>query len=216
MIRGIVEREPVPEFDSGAEYIYGTALLLSTYANLPSIFRRPDDIEGLVRDTYDRSFTPPVGWEEVWEKAREESLFDEDSAHSKSSTFRLPSPRRRTSYDAMFSQLISDEGASGDERGAAQVRDAEPAVEVIPIRRTEYGYQPWGLDEEVLDGAELSYSAAFHLASSTVRLPVRMTRWESDFDAVVDALEDATPEQWRAHFLPVSYTHLTLPTICSV
>ena len=201
MIRGIVEREPVPEFDSGAEYIYGTALLLSTYANLPSIFRRPDDIEGLVRDTYDRSFTPPVGWEEVWEKAREESLFDEDSAHSKSSTFRLPSPRRRTSYDAMFSQLISDEGASGDERGAAQVRDAEPAVEVIPIRRTEYGYQPWGLDEEVLDGAELSYSAAFHLASSTVRLPVRMTRWESDFDAVVDALEDATPEQWRAHFL---------------
>ena len=142
-----------------------------------------------------------MGWEEVWEKAREESLFDEDSAHSKSSTFRLPSPRRRTSYDAMFSQLISDEGASGDERGAAQVRDAEPAVEVIPIRRTEYGYQPWGLDEEVLDGAELSYSAAFHLASSTVRLPVRMTRWESDFDAVVDALEDATPEQWRAHFL---------------
>ena len=28
-----------------------------------------------------------------------------------------------------------------------------------------------------------------------------MTRWESDFDAVVDALEDATPEQWRAPFL---------------
>lgn len=201
MIRGIVEREPVPEFDSGAEFIYGTALLLSTLSLLPSVFRRPDDIEGLVRDTYDPDFNPPAGWEEEWAQAQEQSLFDEDSAHSKSSTFRLPSPRRRTSYDALFSQLISEEGSSGDERGAAQVRDAEPSVEVIPILRTEYGYQPWGLDQEVLEGAELSYKVAFHLASSTVRLPIRMTRWESDFDSVVDALEDATPDQWRSHFL---------------
>lgn len=201
MIRGIVEREPVPEFDSGAEYIYGTALLLSTLALLPSVFRRPDDIESLVRETYDRNFTPPAGWEEAWAQAQEQSLFVEDSAHSKSSTFRLPSPRRRTSYDALFSQLISEEGSSGDERGAAQVRDAEPSVEAIPILRTEYGYRPWGLDQEVLEGAELSYKVAFHLASSTVRLPIRMTRWESDFDSVVDALEDATPDQWRSHFL---------------
>ena len=74
-------------------------------------------------------------------------------------------------------------------------------MEVIPIRSTEYGYQPWGFEEEVLDGTELSYNVAFHLASSTVRLPTRMTRWESDFEAVVSALEEATPAQWRSHFL---------------
>lgn len=201
MIRGILEREVVPEFDSGAEFIYGQTLLLSTYAMLPEVFRRPDDIEGLVRAAYDKNFAPPAEWEETWEKAQEQNLFAEDSAHSKSSTFRLPSPRRRTSYDALFSQLISDDAASGDERGAAQVRDAEPSVEVIPIRSSEYGYQPWGLEEEALDGAELSYDIAFHLASSTVRLPTRMTRWESDFEAVVSTLEEATPAQWRSHFL---------------
>ena len=74
-------------------------------------------------------------------------------------------------------------------------------MEVIPIRSTEYGYQPWGLEEEALDGAELSYDAAFHLASSTVRLPTRMTRLESDFEAVISTLEEATPAQWRSHFL---------------
>ena len=201
LIRGIVHREPVPEFDSGAEYIYGAALLLSTLANLPSVFRRPDDIEGLVRAAYDRSFTPPAGWEEAWAEAQEKSLFAEGSAHSKSSTFQLPSPRQRKSYDTLFSQLISDDAGSGDERGAAQVRDAEPAVEVIPIQRTDYGYRPWGREEEILESAELSYKEAFHLASSTVRLPVRMIRYDSDFDDVVGALEDATPEQWRSHFL---------------
>lgn len=200
MIRGILRHKPVPEFDSGAEFIYGQNLLLTTYAKLPEVFRRPDDIEGLVRAAYDKNFTPPLEWDEVWEKAREQNLFAEDSAHSKSSTFRLPSPRRRTSYDALFSQLISDDAASGDERGAAQVRDAEPSVEVIPIRSTVYGYQPWGFEEEVLDGTELSYKVAFHLASSSVRLPTRLTRWESDFEAVVTALEEATPAEWRSHF----------------
>lgn len=201
LIRGILNREPVPEFDSGAKFIYGAALLLSTLANLPSVFRRPDDIESLVRAAYDSDFTPPLGWEEVWEEAHGQILFAEESAHSKSSTFQLPSPRQRKSYDALFSQLISEDGASGDERGAAQVRNAEPSVEVIPIRRTDYGYQPWGMEKEVLNGVELSYKDALHLASSTVRLPVRMTRWDSDFNDVVDALEDATPEQWRSHFL---------------
>ena len=28
-----------------------------------------------------------------------------------------------------------------------------------------------------------------------------MIRYDSDFDDVVGALEDATPEQWRSHFL---------------
>lgn len=201
MIRGILKHEPVPEFDSGAEFIYGQTLLLSTYAMLPEVFHRPDDIEGLVRAAYDKNFTPPVEWDEVWENAKNDSDSTEERAHTRSSTHQLPRPWPRVNYHELFQQLICDSAASGDERGAAQVRDAEPAVEVIPIRNTEYGYQPWGLEEEVLDGAELSYDVAFHLASSTVRLPTRMTRWESDFEAVVSALEDATPAQWRSHFL---------------
>lgn len=201
MIRGLLKHEPVPEFDSGAEFIYGQTLLLSTYAMLPELFRRPDDIEGLVRAAYDKNFMPPEEWEEAWENAKNDSDSTEDRAHTRSSTHQLPRPWPRVKYHDLFQQLISDDAASGDERGAAQVRDAEPSVEVIPIRSTEYGYQPWGFEEEVLDGTELSYNVAFHLASSTVRLPTRLTRWESDFEAVVSTLEEATPAQWRSHFL---------------
>lgn len=201
LIRGIVQREPVPEFDSGAEYIYGAVILMSTLALLPDVFRRPDDIEGLVRAAYDPGFNPPEEWGEAWAKASADSFFAEDSAHSKSSKFQLPSPLPRRNYHDLFSMLISEGAGSGDVQAAAQVRDAEPSVEVIPILPTEYGYRPWGWGDEVLEGIELPYKVAFHLASSTVRLPVRMTRYDSDFNNVIDDLENATPELWRSHFL---------------
>lgn len=200
-LRGIGKREPAPEFDGGAEAIYGGKLLMATLANLPSVFRRPDDIAPLVRAAYDKEFEPPAAWREAWETASEASVFNEKSAHSRSRTFRLPVPWLSGSLPELFARLTSDNVRGSEEQGAAQVRDTEPTVEVIPIIVSEYGYRPWGWDEEVLDGAELTYPLAFHLASSTVRLPARMTRWDSDFDAVVTALEASTPPNWSTHFL---------------
>ena len=81
------------------------------------------------------------------------------------------------------------------------MRDIEPSVEVIPIVATDYGYQPWGWNSEILDGTEVPYKLAFHLASSTVRLPVRMTRYGNDFDAVISQLEESTPGEWADHYL---------------
>ena len=85
--------------------------------------------------------------------------------------------------------------------GAAQVRDTEPTVEVIPITGGEQEYVPLGTDWAITGDPELNYRQAFHLASSTVRLPTRMTRYDADFEDVVGTLEQLTPTAWNKHYL---------------
>ena len=103
--------------------------------------------------------------------------------------------------ERLFERKHQDVINNNEETGAAQVRDAEPAVEVIPIIGTDYGYTPWGKETEILKSSELNYSDAHYLATSTVRLPTRMTRYDRDFDEVITTLERNTPENWSQHFL---------------
>lgn len=200
-IRGVLQKDPVPEFDSGAEAIYGRAILMSTLAVLPEELRRPDDTAKLVAEAYDPDFEPPAPWLESWAEADGERECGEITAHLKSADYRLPDPQHGLPFKSLFERLVEDPGTSAGEGGAAQVRDIEPNVEVIPIIATVYGYRPWGWNSEVLDGGEVSYELAFHLASSTVRLPGRMTRYGTDFDAVVSQLEESTPGEWVDHYL---------------
>lgn len=200
-IRGLRTRVPYPEFDPGAEAIYGRALLLATMHHLPEVFRRPDDIERLVRASYDTECTPPAGWEAVWEEGRSEAAAKEESAHRRAASYRIPLPESAEVLTDLFIDESVETSADDEERGAAQVRDAEPTVEAIPIIVTEYGYRPVGWDEELLLGAPLTRQEAYRLASSTVRLPARMTRYDSDFETVVSHLERGTPAQWNEHSL---------------
>lgn len=200
-VRGVLQKDPVPEFDSGAEAIYGRAILMSTLAVLPEEFRRPDDTAKLVAEAYNPDFKPSAPWLEAWTEAEDERRHGEATAHLKSTDYRLPDPRHGLQFKALFERLVEDSERSAGEGGAAQVRDIEPGVEVIPVIATDYGYRPWGWDSEVLDSGEVPYKAAFHLASSTVRLPGRMTRYGTDFDAVVSQLEESTPGEWADNYL---------------
>ena len=125
-----------------------------------------------------------------------------ESAHSRSESFRIDSPRdARKLYD-LYRDLTKATIQLGDEeKGAAQVRDAEPTVEVIPIQHAGDFYTPFGREEQIVSETPLNYNQAFQLASSTVRLPLRMTRFDTDFEAVVDALERSTPMEWNNHYL---------------
>ena len=125
-----------------------------------------------------------------------------DRAHQRSKSFRIKSPwDTRKLYD-LFGDLTKATIQLGDEeKGAAQVRDAEPAVEVIPIRQAGDFYTPFDQEDKIVGEVPLSYTQAFRLASSTVRLPLRMTRFDSDFEAVIDALERSTPMEWNDHYL---------------
>lgn len=196
-IRGVVAKGPTPRFDSGATAIYGEKLLLATLANLPECLRRPDDVAVLVREVYSPRPNIPAEWEGVWASACEEDAARRNHAERSASTFRIPSPAYADELGELFSRMHSNtESVGGEERGIAQVRDAEFTVEVVAIRSGEYGYSPIGGGPEILDEMDPSHRQARHLAASTVRLPARITRREADFDQVIGELEQQTPAEW--------------------
>nr|VDG62296.1 helicase [Streptococcus thermophilus] len=201
-VRGIESLSPHPTLNSGAEAIYGSKILLSTILHLPTTFKRPDDVAALVRKVYDPKQEVPTEWVDEWDKAQINDNARLDSAHARSKSFRIKSPNECRRLGDLFGDLEQATVTLGDDEiGAAQVRDSEPTVEVIPIVGDAQEYAPWGTDWVVTGDPELSYRQAFHLASSTVRLPARMTRSNADFEAVVGTLEQLTPTAWNRHYL---------------
>ena len=201
-VRGIESQTPCPVLNSGAETIYGAKVLLSTILHLPTTFRRPDDVAELVRLVYADEQDIPAEWMEEWEKALVDEGARVQRAHGRSGSFRIPSPHGCTKLSDLFGdQKQAAFNLGKEEAGAAQVRDAEPAVEVIPISGDAGEYVPLGTDWMITGDPELNYRQAFHLASSTVRLPTRMTRNNSDFEDVVGTLEQQTPMAWNKHYL---------------
>lgn len=197
-VRGIITQDPVPEFDGGAKAVYGKKLLLATMAYLPTFFRRPDDVAGLVRNVYSSEPAIPTAWQREWEGACIEAARERQSAERRADTFRFPSPGVASDLHALFQRIHSESepGQGDEERGYAQVRDSEPSVEAVVIEASEYGYRPFGLDVEFCSGFEPTYSQAKALAANSIRLPGRMTRRNNDFDAVIDDLERNTPGEW--------------------
>lgn len=199
-IRAVSLQGGIPEFDGGAAAIYGKKILLATVAHLPEVFRRPGDVAPLVRKVYSDDPAIPDTWNAMWYEACTEDVSKCSSAERRADTFRMPSSSSASELLELFSSLHSESAnkASDDERGYAQVRDAELTVEVIAIQKSEYGYGPVGNDDIVQTGYDPTYRQALLLAGNTVRLPARMTRRESDFNAVVSDLEGQTPGEWAA------------------
>ncbi|MGV0393438.1 CRISPR-associated helicase Cas3' [Corynebacterium riegelii] len=202
LVRGIEALTPHPVFNSGAVAIYGLKILLTTVLHLPKIFKRPDDVAELVRLVYADSQTTPAEWGEEWEKALIDDKARTERAHGRSESFRIKSPNECRTLSDLYGDLKQAVTRLGsDEVGAAQVRDTEPTVEVIPIVGYVQEYTSLGADWTLTGDPELTYPQAFHLASSTVRLPTRMTRYNSDFEDVVGTLEQSTPIAWNKHYL---------------
>ncbi|HDV6348692.1 TPA: CRISPR-associated helicase Cas3' [Corynebacterium striatum] len=210
-IRGAEGWDEMPVFDSGTAAIYDPAVLLASAAAvsrkwLSEGYRRPEDIAGIVRGTYATVADPesPVAdWQPAWDEAREESRKLQNLAINRSETFRYPDPDVGN-YRALFARYFESKGSAVDKEEAAiaQVRDADPTIEVIPIETGDFGYRPWGTESEyVLDDESPEFSLARHLAGATVRLPTRMSKHESVFDRVIDQLEKETPVGWVDSFL---------------
>ena len=210
LVRGIESFSPVPEFEGGTASIYAPAILMATLATLPQTFRRPDDISSLVQTVYDDDFVPPPAWVEAFESARSDLKREQDLSSQRAKTFQIPCPGDAGTIGKLFERYFTQSDKSSlkaDVAGAAQVRDTDPTIEVIPIVDSEFGYRILGAEPEegrsepLSDDHEPSYSSAFQLASSTLRLPARFSRYEKIFDEVIDQLEETTPPGWFKHFL---------------
>ena len=93
-IRGVTRTSERLEFDGGAQAIYDPKILLSTFLHFPRVFRRPDDIESLVRRTYgEDGRTVPADLRDEWKRAESISLDRAEKAHQRSTHFRIRSPR---------------------------------------------------------------------------------------------------------------------------
>lgn len=199
-VRGVYDEGTVPRFDSGTEFIYGEAILLSTMAHLPEDIGRPSDVPELVRRVYDAEPRLPEGWQDRWDAAVSKDAKAREESVGRAQTFLFPCLAGASDLQDLFNIVHDDSrGSVGDEAGSAQVRDTEFSMEVIAVQDTDYGYRAFGDDEdgsEILDGAELTNQQAIKLAGSSLRLPLRMTKWERDFNVVVSELEAQTPVEW--------------------
>ncbi|WP_341828338.1 CRISPR-associated helicase Cas3' [Trueperella pyogenes] len=199
-VRGVYDEGTVPRFDSGTEFIYGEAILLSTMAHLPEAIRRPSDVPELVRCVYAAEPCIPESWRDRWDAAVSKDAKERARSVGRANTFLFPTLAGASELQDLFDILHDDShGLGGEEAGSAQVRDTEFSVEVIAVQDTDYGYHTFGDDEdglEILQGAEPTYQQAKALAGSSLRLPVRMTKRDSDFKAVINELEAQTPAEW--------------------
>lgn len=208
-IRGILEMDPVPVFEGGSAAVYEPAILMSTLAHLPRAFRRPEDIAHLVQSTYSPDFVAPDAWSDDYAVHLSALKENRSRARDRAQTFQIPRPEAASKLSQLFDRYHQSMGQLtplGEEAGAAQVRDTDPTIEVIPIVSTAYGYRrmPCGDSEsgaDYIDDMELDWTTAFDLASSVVRLPASLTRFARDFDAVITQLERETPVGWAAHYL---------------
>lgn len=197
-IRGVNLSSEVPEFDGGAKAIYGQKLLLATMAKLPEVLRRPDDVAPLVRAVYSDDLQVPSAWEETWQDACAEAAKERSNAKDRANTFRFPSPAAAEELGSLFENSYDNSPGIGvEERGLAQVRDADFTVEVVAIQNTANGYAPFGYDDEIMDGHVPTFAQALILAGNTVRLPARMTRRDTDFEEIMEILEKRTPPEWK-------------------
>ncbi|WP_406716466.1 CRISPR-associated helicase Cas3' [Trueperella pyogenes] len=199
-VRGVYDEGTVPRFDSGTEFIYGEAILLSTMAHLPEVIRRPSDVPELVRCVYAAEPCIPESWRDRWDAAVSNDAKERARSVGRANTFLFPTLAGASELQDLFDILHDDShGLGGEEAGSAQVRDTEFSVEVIAVRDTDYGYHAFGDGEdglEILQGVEPTYQQARTLAGSSLRLPVRMTKRDSDFKAVINELEAQTPAEW--------------------
>lgn len=197
-IRGVNRDAEVPDFDGGAQAIYGEKLLLATMAYIPRVFRRPDDVAPLVRKVYADNPEIPDAWTEAWQKACEDATAKCQNAERRADSYRFPSPAEAQDLGCLFKKTYNNSAGIGvEERGLAQVRDADFTVEVVALQTTEYGYTPFGADIEILAGQAPSFAQARVLAGNTVRLPARMTCGNKDFEDIIGALEKQTPAEWE-------------------
>lgn len=205
LIRGVESSSP-PVFESGTRAVYDERLLLATLAALlnkviPSGFSRPDDIAPLVHEVYGAAPPIPADWQDTWETASRASEVERLNARARARTFRIESPTSATTLDELFGVSAANIDSEAEEaKGLAQVRDSDPTIEVIPIRWHDTGYTALDAGPDTPHQSpdlELTSGAERALASATVRLPARFTRFDADFTRTVDQLERETPIGWR-------------------
>ncbi len=195
------------KLEEGAEKIYGSWLLLRTRMMLPERISLPEDISGLVQDTYAEP-TPELladsQMEESW-KAYNREL---EKKERKADAFRLKEPEKSSKKVRQFVKnkkelirglLDTDVPDSGkteeirDAKAQATVRDTDPSVEVLVMVRNSDGqihFLPWQCGgAAVAADRPPSEEESRQIARQRLQLP-RNLCYPSVMDQTIDELEE--------------------------
>lgn len=182
-------------FDAGGKAVYGEWLLWRTRQLLPQTVTLPQDIPGLVQNTY--------GWEENdvlpqdadSVRRREEYVALQHGRRGRAENFAIPPPEEYPDFPELNAL---DNWMSGEQKGAeaaarAAVRDGDPSVEVLVMVRHADGsvhFLPWQEEgRAVAVDCPPCQADSVAIARQRLRLPGCFSRsWT--IDHVIDELEE--------------------------
>lgn len=197
-----------PNFDPGAQSVYGAALLLRTAAALrrnreragADVIRVPGDVPELIRDTYAETVHLFPGWEQRQQSAERElaERIRDQQERSRQYVIDAPGYYRISEWSRLSYAEASDESS-----GAAQVRDADPSIEVVLVQQRGGVCYPVPWLPEQLASRQIDALGGIQdrelervVATCTVSLPAWMTRGAA-LDLVLDDLESNGIEGWQ-------------------
>ncbi len=163
------------DFESGSSYVYGDFMLARTQYHLPECIQMPMDISVLVQKVYDFEDDLIVE-DELHTKYQEFKKKHYDIINEKKSrakTYRIEQPVYKKSLskeDTLIGWLDNSLVDENEEKANAQVRDIEPTIEVIALKKVGSGYGIFGSDVDISKDV-LEYQTAKKIAGSTIVLP---------------------------------------------
>jgi len=179
IVTGIERQDDAPPlFPRGSSYVYGDYLLLRAAALVEDAaanggWEIPTDVPQLVKAAYGDEPVVPISWEEAAERARDEWDHALQERRARAEQFLLAGEDQLgvPTLAGLHDRFVAD--LDDEATVAAVVRDGEPTVEVVLVRRDDRGYttlsgRPMGpLGEGISDT-----SVVEEVVGSTVRLPV--------------------------------------------
>ncbi|WP_108989892.1 CRISPR-associated helicase/endonuclease Cas3 [Streptomyces coelicoflavus] len=189
LVTGVAQGpDGAPQFLPASKHIYGEWSLLRAVALVSEAagtfaaadagkgeaagWSIPDDVPGLVARAYGDTGLCPAGWHEAgaWERCQAKERQRENNAEQY-----LLCRRREWAFTTLEGLHYAGSRAASEEQLDAVVRDGDPSVEVVVIRRASGGYRAvdgtWlGVHGEVDDD-----EATDRLLGGLVRLPPTLT-----------------------------------------
>lgn len=193
-----------PRFPGGSSFVYEDHLLLrSAVAVLGAVLGAasgggwsvPADVPRLVAEVYGGASIVPDTWTEAAEKAHLKADEDASIRAARAAQFLLAGEDKLgTPTLAGLHDLSSNADLDDETRVAAVVRDGEPSVEVVLVRRDDVGYR-------ALDGTRMGVNGEAVSDADVAELVVRCSvRLPAYGDLTRDALDQLQPlPGWGTH-----------------
>ena len=181
-------------FDEGSKAIYGEWLLMRTRALLPEKLTIPDDIPPLVQRTYDINDLSMLNVSERTEKAREEYEKKITKKERGAGNYLIGDPPE---FDNMLWMNTLDGWLDnnikiGEQYGEMAVRDGDPSIDVIALKRGADGKIHLITKDEVVPTDRVpSRDESLAIARQKLRLPGYFSKkW--NIEGVINELENST------------------------